>query len=78
MCVHVLDAQLRPTLCNPMDFSLSGSSVHGILQARILKWVAIPFSRFAYSSYLMHYCWKNGWMSKLSQMVKYTIILEAL
>ena len=33
------------TLCNPMDWSPSGSSVHGILQARILDWVAIPFSR---------------------------------
>jgi len=32
-------------LCNPMDCSPPGSSVHGILQARILKWVAIPFSR---------------------------------
>ena len=33
------------TLCSPMDCSLSGSSVHGILQARILEWVAISFSR---------------------------------
>ena len=33
------------TLCTPMDCSLSGSSVHGILQARILEWVAIPFTR---------------------------------
>ena len=33
------------TLCNPMDCSPPGSSVHGILQARILEWVAIPFSR---------------------------------
>ena len=33
------------TLCDPMDCSLPGSSVHGILQARILEWVAIPFSR---------------------------------
>ena len=33
------------TLCNPMDCSLPGSSVHEILQARILEWVAIPFSR---------------------------------
>ena len=33
------------TLCNPMDCSLPGSSLHGILQARILEWVAIPLSR---------------------------------
>ena len=33
------------TLCDPMDCSLPGPSVHGILQARILEWVAIPFSR---------------------------------
>ena len=38
-------SQLYPTLCDPMDRSLPGSSVHGILQARILKWVAVPFSR---------------------------------
>ena len=43
--VKVLVAQLCPTLCDPMDSSLPGSSVHGILQARILEWVAIPFSR---------------------------------
>ena len=34
-----------PTLCDPVDCSLPGSSVHGILQARILEWVAITFSR---------------------------------
>ena len=34
-----------PTLCDPVDCSLPGSSVHGILQARILEWVAISFSR---------------------------------
>ena len=34
-----------PNLCNPTDCSPSGSSVHGILQARILEWIAIPFSR---------------------------------
>ena len=34
-----------PTLCDPMDCSQPGSSVHGILQARVLKWVAISFSR---------------------------------
>ena len=41
----VLVAQLCPTLCNPMDCRPPGSSVHGILQARILEWVAVPFSR---------------------------------
>ena len=38
-------AQSCPTLCNPMDCSLPGSSLLGILQARILEWVAISFSR---------------------------------
>ena len=37
--------QSCPTLCDPVDCSLPGSSVHGILQARILEWVAISFSR---------------------------------
>ena len=40
--VKVLVTQSCPTLDNPMDCSLPGSSVHGILQARILQWVAIP------------------------------------
>ena len=45
-CVPVCSlTQSCPALCNPMDYSLPGSSVHGILQARILEWVAIPFSR---------------------------------
>ena len=43
MCVLV--AQVCPTLCDPMDCSPPGSSVHGILQAKILEWVAISFSR---------------------------------
>ena len=34
-----------PTLCDPMECSLPGSSVHGIFQARVLEWVAISFSR---------------------------------
>ena len=38
-------AQSCPTLCGPVDYSPTGSSVHGILQARILEWVAISFSR---------------------------------
>ena len=44
MCVCVLVAQSCPTLCDPVDRSLPGSSIHGILQARILEWVAISFS----------------------------------
>ena len=34
-----------PTLCDPMDCSLPGSSIHGIFQARVLEWIAISFSR---------------------------------
>ena len=41
-------AQLCPTLSDPMDCSLPGSSVHGIFQARVLEWGAIAFSGFAY------------------------------
>ena len=46
-CCAVLSlvAQLCLTLCDSMDCNLSGSSVHGILQARILEWVAMPSSR---------------------------------
>ena len=44
-CLKVLVTQLYPTLCNHMDYSPPDFSVHGILQARILEWVAISFSR---------------------------------
>ena len=37
--------QSCPTLCRPMDYNLLGSSVLGILQARILEWAAMPFSK---------------------------------
>ena len=40
-----MHAQLCLILCDPMDGSLPGSSVHGALQARTLEWVAISFSR---------------------------------
>ena len=43
--MKVLVARLCPALCDLMDYSLPGSSVYGILQTRILEWVAIPFSR---------------------------------
>ena len=47
VCVCVLVTQSCPTLYDAMDCSLPGSSVHGIVQARILEWVAISFSRGA-------------------------------
>ena len=45
MEVRLLFTQLCPALCNPMNCILPGYFVHGALQARILEWVAIPFSR---------------------------------
>ena len=44
-CCHCLVSMLCPALCNPMDCSPWGSSLHGISQARILEWAAISFSR---------------------------------
>ena len=41
----MLVAQSCPTLCDRMDYSPTGSSVHGIFQARILEWVATSYSR---------------------------------
>ena len=45
LAVCAKSLQSCPTLCDPMDCSLPGSSVHGILQARILEWVAMPSLR---------------------------------
>ena len=48
MCMYVCCAKLLqscPSLCDPMDCSPPGSTVHGILQVRILEWVAMPSSR---------------------------------
>ena len=59
------------TLCNHMDYSLPGSSVHGISQARILQWVAISFS-YTYVAYIYIYteaevpgCWSSDANSRL-------------
>ena len=43
--MHAKSLQSCPTLCDPRDYSPSGSSVHGVLQARILEWVAMLSSR---------------------------------
>ena len=45
LCMHAELLQLCPIFCNPMDCSPPGSSAHGILQARILEWAAIFYSR---------------------------------
>ena len=46
VCIHMcLVTQSCPNLCNPMDCSLPGSSIHGIILARILEWIACSFSR---------------------------------
>ena len=47
-CCNCLVAQSCSTLCNPMDYKPPGFSIQGILQARILEWVAISFSRGSY------------------------------
>ena len=51
--------QSRLTVCNSMDCSLTGSSVHGILQAKILEWVAMPSCRGLFVNYLK----KNSYSS---------------
>ena len=48
--MKVLVIQLCSTVCNAMDCSLPGSAIHGILQARILEWLAISFSRGSFQS----------------------------
>ena len=53
--VKMVVTQSRLTLCDPMDCSPPGSSIHGIIQASILEWVAIPFSRV--SSQLRDQTW---------------------
>ena len=56
-------AQSCPTLCDPMDCNLPGSSVHGILQARILEWGAICMHRYKY-------------IDKASYAIKYDILVN--
>ena len=55
----LLVTQLCPTLCNCMDYSPPGYSVHGILQARTLEWVAIWFSKKTVSK---EQIWMNIWI----------------
>ena len=61
-------SQLCPTLCDPMDCSLPGSSIHGIFQARILEQVAISFSRRSF--------WPRNW-TRVSHIVGRCFIVWA-
>ena len=54
--------QSCPTLSDPMDCSLPGSSVHGICQARVLEWGAIAFSDIM-PAYSLQSCGKNGFLN---------------
>ena len=69
---HPTPAQLCLILCDPVDCSPPGSSVHGILQARILEWVAISFSRGS--------SWPGNWtcISQISCIGRWTLLLEPL
>ena len=63
--------QSRPTLNDPVDCSLSGSSVHGIFQARVLEWGAIAFSDFTVLEISSRFGNKHlGYMSKLGFPMK--------
>ena len=66
----MLVAQLCPTLCDPLDCSPPGSSVHGVLQARILEWVAIVFSRGS--------SWSSDWTLHCRQILYCLCTREAL
>ena len=65
-------AQSCPTLRDPMDHSLPGSSVHGIFQARVLEWGAIAFSAMEYYSAIK----KNTFESVLMRWMKLEPILQ--
>ena len=62
--MHAKSIQSSPTLCNPKDSSPPGHSIHGILQARILEWVAISFSfsslwTFAIFLFIFYFCYSS-------------------
>ena len=70
MCTHIhICALLCPTLCNPTDCSLPGSSVHGILQARKVEWVAISSSSRGSSQPRDQTC--ISWVSCIGRRILY-------
>ena len=74
-------AQLCLTICDPMDCSLPGFSVHGIFQARVLEWVAISFSsvytyiqsyhivQFKYVQFTLSQAWLNKTIKKETTII---------
>ena len=54
--MHAKSLQSYPTLCNPTDYSLPGSSVHGILQERILDWISMIFLRKIFPTHGPNLC----------------------
>jgi len=71
-------AQLCPALRDPMDFSLPGSSIHGIFQVRILEWGAIAFSSTAQGTYQYSVLPYMGKESEKEWMYIYIYILASL
>ena len=71
-------AQSCPTLCNPMDCSLPGSSVHGIFQARVLEWGAIALLGMKQKQWQTLFSWapKSLWTLMAAMKLKDTCSLE--
>ena len=69
-------AQLCSTLSDPMDYSLPGSSVHGIFQARVLEWVAIGEQRKCDITKGLEDCFRRAW--SMSGMVRIEIFLDLI
>ena len=67
-------AQLCPTLCDPIDCSLPGSSVHGIFQARVLEWVATAFSNLVYTNIVTKITFLNNNSCNTISLLKMYIV----
>ena len=75
-CMFVQALQPCLTLCDPMDYSPPGSSVHGILQARILEWVAMPSSRESSQSRDQNHisCTAGGFFTTMTMWEAYVCV----
>ena len=78
VCVYAQSLQSCLTLCNPMNCSLPCSSVHGILQARILEWVSMHSSRGSSQSRdRTRICWASGEAHNLPHLLLVTFIFPS-